>query len=253
MKPLPRRMPSKAAKWALRLAIFIPALALISVLAHRSGSVDTPSFLVLLAMIFIFAAIAFTFVLVAFRSLWVNGKRGGRRATWALFIVSIVAAPYIYAGALAIARPNVTDVSTDLIDPPVFQTEARLLGENASTIIAGEILDGYPDITGRRYNATADSIIEQVLQMAKDRNWLATAQRGRVGADDEIFLEFSRKSQILGMPTEIIVRITDEGETTYLDIRSRSLFVSHDLGSNAGIIRSLLADVDFNLVGQIVQ
>ena len=131
MKPLPRRMPSKSAKWALRMAIFIPALALLSILAHRSGSVDTPSLLVLLAMIALCAFIAFLFVIAAFRSLWVNGKRGGRRATWALFIIAVVAAPYLYAAALSITRPSVTEVSTDLIDPPVFQEETQLFGENA--------------------------------------------------------------------------------------------------------------------------
>ena len=253
MKPLPRRMPSKSAKWALRMAIFIPALALLSILAHRSGSVDTPSLLVLLAMIALCAFIAFLFVIAAFRSLWVNGKRGGRRATWALFIIAVVAAPYLYAAALSITRPSVTEVSTDLIDPPVFQEETQLFGENAGALIVGDLLDGYPEITGRRYNATADAILEQIVQMGLQRSWLATARRGRVGADDEIFLEFSRKSTILGMPSEIIARITDEGETTYLDLRSKSLFVGHDLGSNAAIIRELLGDIDFNMVGQIIQ
>lgn len=253
MRPLPRRMPSKSAKWALRIAIFVPVLALLSVLAHRSGSVETPSFLVLLAMIALCAFIAFLFVIAAFRSLWVKGKRGGRRATWALFIVAVIAAPYLYGAALSVTRPRVIDVSTDLVDPPVFQAEAQALGESASTVIAGEILDGYPGITGRRYNAAADAVIEQVLQAASNNTWLVTARRGRVGADDEITLEFSHNSIILGMPSEIIARVTDEGETTYLDVRSKSLFISHDLGSNAGIIRRLIADVDFNLAGQIIQ
>jgi len=253
MKPLPRRLPSKAANWALRVAVFIPVLALVSILAHRSGGVDTPTFLVLLAMVALCAFVAFVFVAVAFRSLWVKGKRGGRKATWALFMVAIVATPYIYASALAITRPIIIDLSTDLIDPPVFQSEVQLLGENASTIVAGEILDGYPDITGRRYNATADAILDQVQQLAQERNWLATARRGRVGADDEIFLEFSHKSRVLGMPYDFIARLSDEGETTYLDLRSKSQFVNHDLGSNAFIVRRFLADIDFNLVGQIVQ
>lgn len=246
-------MPSKSAKWALRIAIFVPVLALLSVFAHRSGSVDTPTFLVLLAVVALFAFVAFLFVVAAFRSLWVNGKRGGRRATWALFAVAIIAAPYLYAVALSITQPDVTDVSTDLINPPVFQAETQLFGENAETVVAGELLDGYPEITGRRYNATADAILEQVLQLAAERSWLLTARRGRVGADDVLLLEFSRKSKILGMPSEIIARVTDEGETTYLDVRSRSLFVSHDLGSNATIIRELLADIDFNMVGQVVE
>lgn len=204
-------------------------------------------------MIALCAFVAFLFTIAAFRSLWVNGTRGGRRATWALFIVAVIAAPYLYAATLSITRPVVTDVSTDLIDPPVFQTEAQLFGNNAGTMIAGELLDGYPEITGRRYKATADVILEQLLQLGKARAWLVTSRRGRVGANDEVFLEFSRKSFVLGMPGEIVARVTDEGETTYLDIRSKSLFVGHDLGTNAAIIRALLAELDFNMVGQIVQ
>ncbi len=253
MRPLPRRMPSKSAKWALRLAIFLPVLAVLCILAHRSGSIDTPSFLALLVAIALFAIIALVFVIAAFRSLWVNGKRGGRRATWALFIVAIIGAPYLYAAALSLNRPDVADVSTNLINPPVFQAEIQLYGENADTIIAGGLRDGYPEITGRRYNATADAILTLVQDLGAERNWIVTSRQGRVGANDELLIEFSRKSIVLGMPGEVIARVSDEGETTYLDLRSRSLFLNHDLGSNAAIVRSLIADIDFEMVGQIVQ
>lgn len=252
MRPLPRRLPSKAAKWALRLAVFVPVLAILSLVMHRTENVDTPTFLVLLVMVALLAAVALLFIFLAFRSLWVHGLRGGRRATWALVFVVLIAFPYVYAFALSAIHPNQADVSTDLVRPPVFADETKQMGNSAVAVIAGELRDGYPEITGRRYTATVDTIIDEVLMMAEERRWTLTTRRGRVGADNAILLEYARKSPVLAMPTAIIVRVADEGDTTYLDIRSKSLFVTHDLGTNADLITQFLTELDFELAGSVI-
>lgn len=251
MRPLPRRLPSRSAIWALRVSIFVPILALASILAHLSGRLNTPDFLVLLAVIAVFALFALLLVLIAFRSLWVHGKRGGRRASWALFLCALVLSPYAYCAGLWVTRPKVVEVSTDLVVPPVFRSEVIKSGKNAATVAAGELVDAYTDITGRRYNSSVDMVFNEVLRMGEERGWRVVSQRGRIGADSDLTIEFSDKSLILALPQKISFRIKDEGETSYLDLRAKTPFIAHDLGANAYLVREFLSEIDYNLIGQV--
>lgn len=251
MRPLPRRLPSRSAKWALRIALFVPVLAIFSILAHRSGRVDTPTFLVLLVVVAAIALLALFFVFLAIRSLWVSGKRGGRRASWALILSSIVLAPYVYGATLWVTRPNQSEVSTDGANPPIFRSELAQYGDAAAKVVAEKLEGGYPAINGRRFSASPDFVLEEVLKIAKTLRWTVADRRGRIGADTELVIEFAHKTLFLAMPVRIIVRLVDEGETSYLDVRSKSFFTQHDLGLNAQMINNLLAALDFNLIGQL--
>ena len=57
-------------------------------------------------------------------------------------------------------------------------------------------------------------------------------------------LEVRAFSQWLRFPADLVIRLTDEGESTFVDLRSASHFAQHDLGDNADRISSFLADLD---------
>lgn len=251
MRPLPRRLPSRSAKWAMRVALFTPVLAILSVLAHRGSSVDTFGFLVLLAVIALLGLITLVLVIVAFHSLWTYGKRGGRRATWALILTAIVLAPFVYAATLWSTAPMQADLSTDLINPPVFRAELAEYGDSAVSIVAGELRDGYPAITGRQYEAPLEVVLDAVLTQGELFGWRVVDRSGRIGADDELLVEFMHHTTLLAFPIETVVRITDEGDTSYLDVRSNMPDLTHDLGTNARIITEFLREIDLTLVGQV--
>lgn len=250
MRPLPRRLPSRSAKWAMRVALFTPVLAVLSILAHHGSSVDTKGFLVLLAVIALLGVLTLFLVIVSFRSLWTHGKRGGRRATWALILAAIVLAPFVYATTLWFTRPVQADLSTDLIDPPIFRAEAAEFGTSAVSIVVGELADGYPATTGRQYEAPPETVLDTVLKQAEIFGWRVVDRTGRVGADDELLVEFMSETPLLAFPIETIVRIVDEGDTSYLDVRSKMPGVIHDLGTNADIVTEFLREIDLSLVGQ---
>jgi len=48
----------------------------------------------------------------------------------------------------------------------------------------------------------------------------------------------------LRFPVDAVVRMTDEGDATYVDMRSASQFGQHDLGDNARRIDDFLSDLD---------
>jgi hypothetical protein len=63
-------------------------------------------------------------------------------------------------------------------------------------------------------------------------------------AGGEVGIEVRAFSHWLRFPCDLVIRLTDEGESTFVDLRSASHFARHDLGDNADRIRRFLADLD---------
>ena len=246
---LPARQPSRAAMWSLRLAVFLPVLAALSVLGHRGAFVDTPTFLILIVVIGVLLALALLLFAIGMRSLWLYGMRGGRRLSWAMLLMLPLIAAYAWAGVAWISHPALTDVSTDLVDPPLFSSEIARAGANATALVAGDLIDGYPELVGQRFSAPLDVVDEQVRAVANRLGWRLAQQRGRIGADDAILLQYEHQTPILRMPVQLVVRSTDEGDTIFIDVRSRMPYVAHDLGHNARLVRRFLFDLDFAMIG----
>jgi len=62
-------------------------------------------------------------------------------------------------------------------------------------------------------------------------------------------LQYRTKSLILGIPHDMIIRLSEEEETTYVDMRAATRDGDHDLGLNAELIRTFLRDLDVRLLG----
>lgn len=249
LRPLPARPRSLAAGWSLRIALLAPMLALVSLGAHAAGIVDTPTFLVLLDCVGLIALFGLLLVFLALRSLWLKGTRGGRQAITALIVTILTLAPYMAAAAAWVSYPRQADVSTDFADPPLRAVELRGGAADHAALVAGGLGDGYPTLAGRRFKAPPD-VIEQTLQtVAAKQGWTLVGRRGRIGADDELDYEYAYRIPVLAIPGSVVVRILDEGDTSFVDIRARTDFVSHDLGWNARLIDAFMGDLDFELIG----
>ena len=62
-------------------------------------------------------------------------------------------------------------------------------------------------------------------------------------------IEALAKTAILAFPVDISIRVTDEGETSYVDMRSASRYGRHDLGDNAARIAGFLTALDAAVAG----
>lgn len=249
MKPLPPLKVSVSARWALRLALFAPVLGVLSILAHRGGWVSTPEFLILLRVVAGISFVALFLCAAAIRSLWVKGTKGGRQASWAIVITVMVLGPYIWSLAMAFTHPDQSDVSTDIANPPLFAADLTAVTGDAAGVVAGGLKDGYADLIGRRYNADQETVLNAVAALAARGAAGQPVQRGRIGADEALYVEYRVESLILKLPAIVVVRVRDEGETTFVDIRSRSLYGDNDRGFNAALIERFLDDLDNQLIG----
>ncbi|MEP3438350.1 MAG: DUF1499 domain-containing protein [Hoeflea sp.] len=62
-------------------------------------------------------------------------------------------------------------------------------------------------------------------------------------------IQYQAKTLILGIPQDILIRLVEEEETTFVDMRVATRDGDHDLGLNADLIHSFLQDLDVRLLG----
>lgn len=241
---------AKSAGWADWLARFDLLLFIIAGLSHRYGLIATPDFFWVLALIGGLSGLALLMAAIAFRRLWLYGDRGGKLATRATIVALVIAAPFLVSGVLVLRSPALNDVSTDLDDPPLFSVLERQRGTDMNPIDAITIeeaesqIAAFPQVTGRRYEAAPDTVLEAIGSIITARGWKIAAQSEVSAETNEVTIELVARSLIFGFVSDAAIRVTDEGETTYVDMRSVSRYGVHDLGENARRIISFLASLD---------
>lgn len=242
--------PARAAGPALALARFALVLFVVAGAAHRNGLLSTPHFLSVATVVF---ALALGGVLVwaaAFRDVWIKGRPGAGKLALAALFLALALAPFAVAAAATLRLPALNDVATDRADPPRFFALDAFPREEGAALPAPTPADAmaleqaYGDITGRRYPVSPDIVLDSVQELLAGRGWTPVHVRGQPQVDVEIEIETLAHTFLLRFPCDVAIRLTDEGDATYVDMRSASQFGDHDLGDNAARIRAFLADLD---------
>ncbi len=155
----------------------------------------------------------------------------------------------------SVTLPALHDVSTSLADPPVFRT--ILLRDDLRDAIPGADnseyqglsprqrwerihQEAYPDIGSVRVEQSTMLLMEKAESLAIARGWDIAdidAVEGR--------MEARTTTTPMAYPHDIALRIrsAEGGSGSIVDMRSVSGEGKHDLGANAEIIRSFLADL----------
>lgn len=149
-------------------------------------------------------------------------------------------------------------------------------------------LAAYPELTGRRYEGALDRVLEAVRKVAKMSGITITKSSGDTepGRDPEdrpvkpppvadapdivpvptprpydddvaklirgatgVTLQGTTRTLILGLRFDILIRLREEAETTFVDIRVASRYGQHDLGFSAEIAGDFLKALDAELLG----
>lgn len=179
-----------------------------------------------------------------------------RTRRWVGMLVAIIYVGWVGTFLMAaFTVPAIHDVSTDLADPPTFQT-LQLRADNLDNVPGADDEDmkgltpqqrwsvvhqkAYGDIRSVRINEPVPMVIAKAERLAEARGWdvvIALPEEGRLEATDtSAFFRF-RDDVVLR------VRPTDTGEGSIVDMRSVSRVGTSDLGVNAKRVRTFLADL----------
>ncbi|MEP7457124.1 DUF1499 domain-containing protein [Phyllobacterium sp. SB3] len=248
-----RRRHSISAKWSVRIAFLSLILFVVAGLGHRFEQIETPEFLWLLAIVAGLALLALLLALKGFTSLWRRGDLGFTRAFWGSIIALVVLVPFLTTLYQVIVLPSIYDVSTDLTDPPgLLDTAART--ERMNPVINDQDsrslqANAYREVTGRRYDGSPDRILTAVKTVIANNGWVIVSQKGEPGETEEILVGVVARTWLLGFTSDVVIRLSDEGETTYVDMRSVSRYGTHDLGENADRITAFMTALDAEVQG----
>ncbi len=244
------RRTTRAAGWSRRVASFAFVLFVMAGIGHRFALIDTVSFLWLLGIVGAMALAALCFAAFAFARIWDRGDRGARDAFLGGLVSLAILAPFAVSAWQVMTLPSLTDISTDVIDPPEMPIAARERG-GAMNLIEPPTPDdaelqlaAYPGAIGRRYEVSPDLVILAVGKLAAQRGWVVRNPSALVEGQTETVIEMTAYTLVFAFPVDVAVRIVDEDAAIYVDMRSVSRWGKHDLGDNAARIESFLKALD---------
>lgn len=230
---------------AVLLAWFVAGIALVLLAIagplYRVGLLSIPSAFALLSG-GAFVGIA-AMVLGLGTAVWAY-RRGARRTALlaaGAFVVGLVAfaIPFQWQRT-AQSAPPIHDITTDLENPPAFETVVPLRADAPNTLERPPMLtqqqrEGYPDLAPITLPQPPAEVFDRALALAQDAGWeIVTADKGtgRIEATDT--------TRWFGFKDDVVVRLTPWGSGTRVDVRSVSRVGRSDVGTNARRIRRYL-------------
>lgn len=246
---LERRV-SNATVWSRRLAIFSAVLFISAGVGHRIGYLATPDLFPVLGVVAAIALLALLFAVRALFLFWHHGGKGGGTLLFAILTALLVLTPFGITAYRGATLPMLNDVSTDTDDPPELAIAAaqRTGGMNRIEPFTPERRklqqDNYPAATGRRYGAPIGQVVHVIEDVLAGRGWTTVGPTEFPADASELVIEAEASSPLLGLPTDVAIRLIDEDTSTYVDMRSASRYWPHDFGDNDARIESFLAELD---------
>jgi len=242
---------SQLAIWARRFAVFSLPAAIIAIVIGRSGLLEFTPVLVTFGAALVLAFIGIVLAFGAFVVIWRDGLDGLGYALFALFIGVVLLGYPAYLGVKGYRLPPISDITTDPIDPPRFETIARVRTRDANPVAyaglyAAELQHAaYPDVEPLFIDANAQAAYDATMTvLTKRRRWRVIDQRPPLPGRREGHIEAVARTAIMGFPEDVVVRIRADGEGARVDARSASRYGRYDFGTNASRIKSLLEEID---------
>jgi hypothetical protein len=137
--------------------------------------------------------------------------------------------------------PAIHDITTDFNDPPDFVAIARVRTSMHNPVaydgpeVAALQQQFYPDIRTVTFPRTVNEVFDASMLLLEEFNWRiadASAEQGRI--------EATITSRWFGFKDDVVIRLSQDGGMTIVDMRSKSRVGITDVGSNAQHIREFL-------------
>jgi uncharacterized protein (DUF1499 family) len=222
-------------RWPGYLAWTFLALIALSVLTVRSGAWQQGLLLYAIAgllSLVILATYAVQFLLPRFQD-----QRGAilHRALpalpgAALFVMAM------QAGGV----PAIHDITTDVDDPPIFETAPALRGDTSNPLsikpeVIAQQLEAYPDLNTLRLGSSFENTYNRALTTARAMGWEITREDPTAG-----YIEAVDTTAIMNFKDDVVIRVRTNADGSIVDLRSVSRVGRSDLGANARRIRAYL-------------
>jgi len=143
---------------------------------------------------------------------------------------------------LRTAVPPIHDITTDPDNPPAFAAvvAARTAdGGNPVVYEGAKIVEqqrqAYPDIVPLSLALPPDAAFNRALAAAQRMGWTIVAHDDKAGR-----IEASDRSRWFGFTDDIVIRVTQSGSGSRVDVRSSARLGRSDFGVNAARIRAYL-------------
>lgn len=243
-----------------RLGVFALPVILLAIGLHWIGAIDPQVMAVSVIVGTGLGLVAIAISLAAFRSLWTRGGVGYASASFGIVFGLVAVAPVFVYGMLAVRSPALTEASTDRVDPPQFDIapagEAEILLPNLPVWLSGIDTKSagsaakdlqvthYPDIVSRRYRIPPARLHMAALNAAERRGWSVRAELPPDLLDAATRLQLEAKTPVLGLVSDIAIRVRPDPVGSLVDIRAVSRVALPDWTGNAGRIRLIFAGID---------
>jgi len=241
---------SRLAVWARRLALFALAVALLAIVVVRLDFIEILPGLATFGGAVGIAVIAMLFAIGAFIVIWREGLKGFGLALLA-FVIGIALVTYpAYLGVKAYRLPPLSDITTDMVDPPRFEAIARLRPREANPVVyaglsAAELQRAtYPTIAPVQTASTPSELYEAALAVVTKRKWRIVDARAPQAGRREGRIEAVARTALMGFRDDVVIRIRPISGGARLDIRSASRYGQRDFGANAQRVLGLIEDIE---------
>ncbi|MEX2366869.1 MAG: DUF1499 domain-containing protein [Pseudohongiellaceae bacterium] len=155
--------------------------------------------------------------------------------------------PYRYS-QIGASVPAIHDITTDTIDPPAFVAIAPLRADAPNPAAydgpetAQQQLVSYPDIETLTYNQTPDTVFAAARAVVEAMGWELVAANQALGR-----IEATDTTRWFKFKDDVVIRISASGDSTEVDVRSKSRVGRNDFGVNAGRVRDFSAALNAEL------
>jgi len=232
------RPQSMAALWSPRCGGLALCLLGAVIFLHHFEFISAASLPYFIAVIGSAALISLLLAAAGLIDLWRFGAKGGMASLGGLALALPVLALLLGIGAAWLIFPPLYDISTDLRNPPIFLPGQR--PDNAlpprvffTVDDAAQQSGFWPDLSGRRYEGSPDNVLRAVKAVLKAERWPINMEAGAAGESRYIYVGALAKTPIMGFSSDIIIRITDEGDTSFVDVRAAARSLLQDFGIDA--------------------
>lgn len=250
-----RERRSSLAVWSVRLAVLSVPVLVIAAIGHRADLLDATTTYGVIAVGFSIAALSVIAAVAAFEAIWRDGRKGARTALWGLILGLFVLSMPAVGAWKVVTYPRLTDVMTDLDDPPAFERAVAERGGDSRPIAdptdeeADLQREAYPDLVSRQYPVGTARVFDDTLALVTDRGWRILDQHRPDDSDETGRIEAVAMTPIFGFRQDVVIRIEPNGEGSLVDMRSAARNGAHDLGADAARIRNFFVDLDASLQG----